>query len=45
MISMEDKTSIAVSKTIRNQLASLGKKDSTFNEIIQKLIKKWNDEN
>jgi len=38
-------TSIAIKKEIRNQLASLGTKDSTFNEIIQKLIKKWNDEN
>ena len=38
---MEDKTSISVSKTIRNQLASLGNKDSTFDEIIRKLLKQW----
>jgi len=37
---MEDKTSIAISRKIRNQLASLGTKDSTFDEIIQDLIKK-----
>lgn len=42
---MEDKTSIAVSKIIRDQLSSIGTKDCTFNDIIQKLIKKWNDEN
>jgi len=43
--SMDSKTSIAVSRTIRDQLSLLGDKDSTFNDIIQKLIKKWNDEN
>ena len=42
---MINKTSIAISKDLRNQLASIGTKDSTFNEIIQKLIKKWNDKN
>jgi len=42
---MEYKTTIAISKVIRDQLASLGNKDSTFDVIIQKLIKKWNDEN
>jgi len=38
---MEDKTSIAISRKIRNQLAGIGTKDSTFDEIIQKLLKKW----
>ena len=38
-------TSVANQKETRNQLALLGNKDSTFNDIIQKLIKKWNDEN
>ena len=38
-------TSIAIKKETRNQLASLGTKDSTFDDIIQNLIKKWNDEN
>jgi len=42
---MNGKTSIAVSRTIRNELSLLRDKDSTFNDIIQKLIKKWNDEN
>lgn len=42
---MNGKTSIEVSRTIRNQLSLLRDKDSTFNDIIQKLIKKWNDEN
>jgi len=38
---MEDKTSIAVSRKIRNQLAAIGNKDSTFDEIIQSLLEKW----
>lgn len=42
---MDNKTCISVRKTIRDQLASLGNKDSTFDDIILKLIKKWNDEN
>ena len=33
-------TSIAIQKETRNQLASLGTKDSTFDEIIQDLISK-----
>jgi len=36
---MATKTSIAVSRTIRDQLASLGTKDSTFEEIIKQLLK------
>ncbi len=39
---MKEKTSIAISKKIRNQLAAIGTKDSTFDEIIQKLLTKWN---
>ena len=42
---MNNKTTISVSKFIRDQLASIGNKDSTFNEIVKKLIKKWNNEN
>ena len=38
-------TSIAIQKETRNKLASIGNKDSTFDEIVQKLIKKWKDEN
>jgi len=38
-------TSIAIQKETRNQLASFGTKDSTFDTIIQELIKKWNDDN
>ncbi len=38
---MEDKTSIAISKKIRNQLAAIGTKDSTFDDIIQSLLEKW----
>ena len=42
MFFMDDKTSIAISRKIRNQLAAIGTKDSTFDEIIQKLLTKWN---
>lgn len=34
-------TSIAIKKETRNQLASLGTKDSTFDEIIRTLLKQW----
>jgi len=38
-------TTIAITQQTRKQLESLSTKDSTFNDIIHKLIKKWNDEN
>lgn len=34
-------TTISICKNTRNHLASLGTKDSTFDEIIQKLLKKY----
>ena len=34
-------TSIAIQKETRDQLASLGTKDSTFDEIIRTLLKQW----
>lgn len=37
------KTTITVEKETRNILASLGTKDSTFDQIIQNLIKKANN--
>ena len=40
---MEPKTTISISKIIRDRLASLGTKDSTFDEIIKQLLKQWND--
>ena len=36
-------TSISIKKETRNQLASLGTKDSTFDSIITELVKKWNE--
>ena len=42
---MTNKTSVAIQKETRNQLAAVGSKDSTFDEIIQKLIKSWNEKN
>jgi len=38
---MANMTSISIRKEIRNQLAALGNKDSTFDEIIQMLIENW----
>lgn len=43
--SMIKKTSIAISKETRDQLATLGKKDQNFEEIIKELLRKWNEEN
>jgi len=40
---MSIKTTVTISKEIRNQLASLGNKDSTFDEIIQILLKEWKE--
>lgn len=39
------KTSIAISKKTRDELAALGTKDQNFEEIIKELLKKWNEEN
>ena len=36
-------TSIAIRMETRNQLASLGTKDSTFDQIIGLLLKHWNN--
>ncbi|MGQ0795143.1 MAG: hypothetical protein ACT4N5_03030 [Nitrosopumilaceae archaeon] len=38
---MTKKTSIALSKKIRDELAALGTKDQNFEEIIVQLLKKW----
>jgi len=35
-------TTIAISKTTRNAIASIGSKDQSFEEILQKLLSKWN---
>ena len=36
-------TSIQISKETRDNLAKLGDKDSTFNQIIQELLKKYKE--
>jgi len=38
-------TTISIRKQTREMLASLGTKDSTFDEIIQKLIESWRNNN
>lgn len=35
------KTCISISTETRNKLAVIGDKDSTFDEIVQKLLSKW----
>lgn len=41
LVLMIEKTCISVRRDIRNQLAALGNKDSTFDEIIGMLITSW----
>ena len=38
---MNDLTTISVTKLTREKLAELGTKDSTFDDIIRKLLEKW----
>ncbi len=35
------KTTVSISKQTRHKLADIGNKDSTFDDIIQKLIQTW----
>lgn len=42
---MNKKTSISITKETRDELASLGTKDSNFEDIIKDLLKKWREEN
>ena len=35
-------TTITISKETRDQLATIGTKDSTFDDIIKNLLKEWN---
>jgi hypothetical protein len=46
MISIsEEKTTIALKRQTKEELAKLGKKDQTFDQIIRELLKKWEEEN
>lgn len=38
------KTTVAISKKTRERLASIGNKDSTFDDIIRKLLEEWDFE-
>lgn len=42
-ISIMDLTTISIKRETRNLLATIGNKDSTFDSIIQQLIKSWNE--
>jgi len=36
-----DKTSVAIDRTTKESLALLGSKNSSYEEIIQELLKEW----
>jgi len=36
-------TTIALTKSTRDAVAAIGSKDQSFEEILQELIKKWNE--
>ena len=38
-------TTIVVTKETRDNLKKLGQKGQTYDDLIQELIKEWNDEN
>lgn len=40
---MREITTITIERSTRDRLADLGSKDSTFDAIIQKLLKKWQE--
>ena len=42
---MTNKTSIAIQKETRNRLAAIGTKGTTFDGIIQELLRCWKDKN
>jgi len=44
-IIMKKYTTIGISKSLRDSLASIGKKDQSFEDILQMLLSKWNEEN
>ena len=41
---MDKRTTIQLSKTTRDALAELGGKDDSFEDILIKLIRFWNEE-
>jgi len=36
-------TTIAISKATRDEIASIGSKDQSFDEILQQILSKWNE--
>ncbi len=40
-----DHTTIILNKYTRDNLKKIGQKGQTYDDLIQKMIKKWNDEN
>jgi len=40
-----DHTTIILNKDTRDDLKKIGQKGQTYDDLIQELIKKWNDEN
>jgi len=42
---MLNHSTIRITKETRGKLASVGKKFQSYDQIIQELLSKWNDEN
>lgn len=42
---IDKRTTIVLSKSTRDELASLGGKDDSFEDIVKKLIRFWKDNN
>jgi len=41
---LRESTTIAIRKETRDQLASIAKKDQTYDEVIKSLLKAWSNE-
>ena len=40
---MQGKTNIQVTREVRDKLASIGRKDDTYDDIIRRLLEKWEE--
>jgi len=42
-MTMDNNTTIQISRLTRETIAEIGKKGETYDEIIRKLLSKWNE--
>lgn len=42
-MTIDDYTTVQISRVTRESLANIGKKGETYEEIIRKLLSKWNE--